>query len=90
MAKELSNYQKSVVSNYYNNLDTIMLNKLSGLVTQLYLAGAGKRAEHLWKRAEKSMLNLKIPPIIIEHIISERDVVILAKNLNDWLAKSKK
>jgi hypothetical protein len=36
--KEYSQYQKAVISGYYNNLDTIMLGKLSELVTELYLA----------------------------------------------------
>jgi hypothetical protein len=39
MAKnDYSQYQKDVISGYYHNLDTIMLGKLSELVTELYLA----------------------------------------------------
>jgi len=39
MAKnDYSEYQKTVISGYYNNLDTIMLGKLSELVSELYLA----------------------------------------------------
>jgi len=42
MAKnEYSQYQKAVISGYYNNLDTIMLHKLGELVTELYLADTG-------------------------------------------------
>ena len=33
-----SEYQKAVISGYYENLDTIMLGKLGELVTELYLA----------------------------------------------------
>ena len=36
--REYSQHQKSVISNYYSNLDTIMLQKLSDLVGELYLA----------------------------------------------------
>lgn len=36
--KEYSPYQKSVISGYYNNLDTIMLQKLGELVSELYIA----------------------------------------------------
>jgi hypothetical protein len=35
------------------------------------------------------MLKLKIPPDIIAHIMAKKDVQILAKNLNDWLARRK-
>ncbi len=113
MAKnEYSEYQKKVFSGYYDNLDTIMLQKLSELVTELYIADATLRSsllrrsgcegrtlrststqtkkDRLWQRAYKAMLNLKIPPAIIDHIMNKKDVVILAKNLQDWLAYKKK
>jgi hypothetical protein len=115
MAKqEYSKYQKDVISNYYGNLDAIMLGKLSELVSELYLAdtdtnpstlsttlktgalpcsrlaGTGRtRRDRLWQRAQKAMANLKIPGPIIDHIIAKKDVKILAKNLNDWLARQK-
>ncbi len=38
--KEYSAYQRDVISNYYDNLDVIMLTKLQELVSQLYLAGS--------------------------------------------------
>ncbi len=82
--KELSDYQRDVVSNYYANLDSICLQKLGELVTELYLADSDTRKKRLWQRVHKAMLNLKIPPAIIEHIMQKQDVQILAKNLDDW------
>jgi hypothetical protein len=85
MAKqEYSNYQKNVIENYYDNLDTIMLQRLGELVTELYLADTDKKKDNLWKRVEKAMANLKIPPAITKHILEKRNVVVLAKNLQDW------
>lgn len=84
MTKDYSSYQKNVISNYYNNLDTLMLGKLSELVTELYLAESPKKRLKLWERAEKAMINLKIPPAIIQHIMEREDVQILAKNLQEW------
>ena len=90
MAKrEYSEYQKGVISNYYGNLDGIMLSKLSELVSELYLAEREDKRERLWERAQKAMENLKIPPAIIGHIMAKKDVKILAKNLNEWLAKAR-
>jgi hypothetical protein len=90
MAKrEYSQYQKDVISNYYRNLDAIALQKLSELVSELYLADTDAKRDRLWQRANKAMLNLKIPPDIIRHIMKKKDVSVLAKNLNDWLARSK-
>jgi len=112
MAKqEYSQYQKGVISGYYGNLDTIMLQKLSELVSELYVAHAprpsglepgdeaggtqdeGRRKaniDRLWQRVHKAMIQLKIPPAIIDHIMQKRDVQVLAKNLQDWLARAGK
>lgn len=86
MAKnEYSEHQKSVISRYYENLDAIMLQKISELVTELYLAKTDAKREQLWQRAHKAMVRLNVPPAILDHIMQKRDVQILAKNLQDWL-----
>ncbi len=91
MAKnERSTYQNEVISRYYDNLDTIMLQKLGELVTDLYLADTPAKQERLWQRANKAMIKLKAPPAIINHIMQKRNVEILAKNLQDWHTKQKK
>ena len=91
MAKnEYSQYQKAVISGYYNNLDTIMLHKLGELVTELYLADTRARQNRLWQKAHKAMIKLEVPPAIIDHIMEKKDVQVLAKNLEDWLANKKK
>jgi hypothetical protein len=91
MAKnEYSQYQKAVISGYYNNLDTIILQKLGELVTELYLADTRARQNRLWQKAHKAMIKLEIPPAIIDHIMEKKDVQVLAKNLQDWLTDKKK
>jgi len=91
MAKnEHSEYQQRIISAYYDNLDAIMLRKLSELVTELYLAHSDARRDRLWQRAHKAMLKLKIPAAIVEHIMQKKDIEILAKNLHDWLAHKHK
>ena len=91
MAKnDYSQYQQGVISGYYNNLDTIMLGKLSELVTELYLADTKAKKDRLWQRAHKAMIKLKVRPAMIEHIMQKEDVEILAKNLQDWLNAPKK
>jgi hypothetical protein len=85
--KERSKYQNEVIGRYYENLDSIMLAKLGELVTELYLADTPAKKQRLWQRAHKAMVKLKISPAIIGHIMQKKDVEILAKNLQDWLAK---
>jgi hypothetical protein len=88
--REYSSYQRDVISRYYGNLDAIMLNKLQELVSQLYLAESKPKQAKLWERVHKAMLKLKVRPAIIEHIMNKKDVVVLAKNLEDWLGASKR
>ncbi|HPD47071.1 MAG TPA: hypothetical protein P5279_10695 [Anaerohalosphaeraceae bacterium] len=89
MAKrEYSNYQKKVISNYYEHLDTIMLTKLQEIVTDLYLADSKAKQDKLWERAQKAMEKLNIKPAVIAHILKQRDLTILAKNLQEWLKAS--
>ena len=88
--KEYSAYQRDVISRYYDNIDAITLTRLQELVSQLYLADSKSKQNKLWERVHKAMLRLKVKPAIIEHIMSKKDVVILAKNLEDWLNASKK
>jgi len=87
--KEYTNYQKSVISRYYDNLDAIMLTKLQELVTELYLADSDDKKDRLWDRTGKALVKLKIPPAIIKHIMETRNVEILAKNVEDWLKSTK-
>jgi len=88
MAKQgKTGYQQKVINRYYENLDTIMLTKLSELVTELYLAETKAKSDKLWERVHKAMVKLKVKPMIIAHIMERRSVEILAKNLSDWLEK---
>ncbi len=88
--KNHSNYQKKVISRYYDNLDSIMLGKLQELVTELYLADSQKKSDKLWERAHKAMIKIKIKPALIDHIMKTRSVEVLAKNVQDWLKITKK
>ena len=88
--KEFSKFQKQIVSRYYEHRDTIMIQKIQELVTELYLADSQDKQKRLWERVHKAMINLKISPAIITHIMAKKDVQILAKNLQDWLKIDKK
>ncbi len=85
MGKEFTQYQKKLINRYYDNLDTMMLQKLQELVTELYLAESEKDKAKLWERAQKAMVNLKIPPEVIAKIMQGKNVVALAKQVEEWL-----
>lgn len=83
--RDYSEYQQSIISKYYAHLDTLMLQKVQALVSELYLADSEAKKDRLWKRVHQAMENLQIPSPIMEHIMGTRDVEVLAKNLQDWL-----
>jgi len=88
--REYSDYQKKVISKYYDRLDVLMLQKLQELVSELYLADTPAKQERLWQRVHKAMLNLNLPSALVEHIMGKKDVEILARNLQDWLRQNRK
>jgi hypothetical protein len=86
MAKqEYSKYQKNIIKNYYENLDTIALTRLQELVTDLYLADTPAKQKRLWQQVEKALTKLKIKPVTKARILETQDIKILAQNLNEWL-----
>jgi hypothetical protein len=80
---EYSKYQKKVISNYYENKDTIKATQLQETVTELYLADSEKKTNKLWQKAEDTMRALEFKDSVIENVMRKRDVVILAKVVND-------
>lgn len=87
--QDYTKYQQGIIANYYERLDTIMLAKLQELVGELYLADTDKKRDRLWKRVAQAMSKLHVPPAIAEHILAQKDIEVLAKNLQDWLKHAK-
>ena len=83
--KDYSNYQKKVIGRYYDNREQADNQRLSELVTNLYLAEGKKRAK-FWETAEEIMRRLKVPESRIAHVLSTDDPAILAEVVNDLQA----
>lgn len=66
MAKR-SPYQERIIRNYYQNRDSIMLQRLGDLVSDLYLA-EGKARQRLWNRIAAAMQKLGVPADRIAHL----------------------
>jgi len=86
--RDYSENQQRIITKYYNQLDTIMLQKLQELVGELYLADTDAKRNRLWQRVQKAMVNLKVPDDIAGHILAQKDVETLARNLQEWLRQS--
>ena len=83
---ELTKYQRSIVKNYYENLDTALLQRLGEQVTDLYLA-EGKKREKLWTSVTGSLTKLGVPVSRIDHLRKSDDPRKLAQLLQELLAK---
>src|SRR5262245_58779778 len=83
---EYSSYQQKIIKNYYDNRETISLQRLSELVTDLYLAEGKKRAQ-CWKQIEAALVKLKAPASRIEHLKKKDDPALLAKMVEELMAK---
>jgi hypothetical protein len=83
-----SKYQQKVIKNYYNNQEAILLQRLGEQVTELYLAEGKARAKR-WKDIAKVLEKLKIPATRIDNLLKKDDPALLAKLLEELLAKQK-
>ena len=85
---ERSKYQQRIIKNYYENQDAILLQKLGEHVTELYLSEGKARAKR-WQSIAGVLEKLKIPDSRIKHIQESDDPALLAKLLEELLAKAK-
>ena len=77
MLDNYTRHQQGIIKRYYRNLDKIQLQRLSELVTELYLAD-GKKKEKLWESAVGAMKKLGLPEQRVNHLAGKKDVALLA------------
>lgn len=84
---ERTKYQEKIIRNYYQNHDAIVLQRLGEQVTELYLA-EGKARTKQWERVQASLEKLKIPASRIKHLVESDNPSLVAKLLEELLAKT--
>ena len=85
MAK-FSKHQQRVIKNYYDNVEAISLQRLSELVTDLYLAEGKKRQQH-WKQIIGALKKLEVKQSRIDHLVEADDPALVARLVEELLAK---
>lgn len=88
MNQKYSKHQQKIIKNYYDNKESISLQRLSELVTELYLA-EGKGREKQWKYIVGALEKLAIPKDRIEHLRKQDSPALLAKLVEELMAKQK-
>ena len=75
---ERSKYQQNIIKNYYDNRETISLQRAQEIVTELYLSEGKKRAKY-WKSLEGHLLKLEVKQQVIDNLFSKDDPQMAAK-----------
>ncbi|MEX0866042.1 MAG: hypothetical protein WD030_01705 [Pirellulales bacterium] len=83
---DYSKHQQKVIKNYYDNRDAKALQRLSELVTELYLS-EGKQREQQWKYIVAALEKLDIKQQRIDHLREQDDPTLLAKLVEELMAK---
>ncbi len=85
MLDDYTKHQQGIIKRYYANLDKIQVQKLSELVTELYLA-EGKKRDKLWKSAAAAMEKIGVPKQRIDHLVASNKPELLAALVQELLA----
>lgn len=67
---EYTKFQQKVIRNYYENRDTLALQRAQELVTELYLSTGKQRHKH-WDSLELHLGKLGVKPDVIAHMRSQ-------------------
>ncbi len=79
-------YQKGVIRRYYEHSETLALQKLGEIVSDLYLADAPQKKRKLWARVEKALVKLDCPVEARERVLETQDLEALAALIRDLQA----
>jgi hypothetical protein len=80
-------HQQKIIKRYYEKRDEIALQRLSELVTDLYLFEGKKRAQ-VWKNVTATLNKLNVPPARISHLQSQDDPKLLAALVTELMGNS--
>jgi len=71
--------QKKIIERYYENHDTIQSDKLSQIVSDLWLAEEGTNTTKLWGKAQVALMRMGVDANRVAKAVGDRDVEALAK-----------
>lgn len=79
-------YQEKIIQRYYENFDSIQLQRLSEQVSELYLA-EGKARQRQWKKVAETLAKMKIPADRIDHLVASDNPALLANLVQELMGK---
>jgi hypothetical protein len=73
-----NSHQKKIVDRYYENHDTIQSDKLSQIVSDLWLAEEGTNKTKLWGKAQIALMRMGVDANRVAKVVGDRDIEALA------------
>ena len=80
--REYTKYQQGVIRRYYDNRETISIQRLGEMVSDLYLATSEKKKNSLWKQVEKALLTTEVNEVWLKKVVADQNLDGLAKIVN--------
>ena len=78
--KNFTKHQQNVIRRYYENADSIGLQRAQELVTELYLA-EGKKRQKIWDTLSKNLAKAGVPQSQIDRLREQDDAALVAQLL---------
>ena len=75
---ERTKHQQNIIRNYYENRETISLQRAQEIITELYLSEGKKRLKY-WKSLEGHLQKLEVKQQVIDNLIAKDDPQMAAK-----------
>jgi hypothetical protein len=83
---EFSKHQQKVIRNYYENRDSIALQRAQELVTELYLSQGKKRQKH-WDSLALHLSKLGVKQDVIDHLRADDKPELVATLIKKLMEK---
>ena len=84
---EYTKFQQKAIKNFYDNRDTIAMQRAQELVTELYLSDGKKRQKH-WESLAGHLLKLGVKQDVIDHLTKQDKPELVANLIKKLLEKN--
>ena len=84
--ENFSPHQQKIIKRYYREQDSIQLQRLGELVTDLYLS-EGKKRDKVWASVATAMQKLGVAQTRIDHILAQKQPELVAKVVQELQGK---
>ena len=84
---EFTKFQQKAIKNFYDNRDSIALQRAQELVTELYLSDGKKRQKH-WENLAGHLLKLGVKQDVIDHLHRQDKPELVANLIKKLLEKN--